>query len=321
MKKNVLGIVCPCYNEEEVLRDSNNKLQSLIKEMSKEGLISKESFIVYVNDGSNDNTWEIIKELYKNNKNVCGLNFASNRGHQNALYAGYMYVKDRADMAISIDVDLQDDLNALKQMVIKYTEGYDIVFGVKVDRSADSFLKKFTAETYYKVLNIFGSNAIKNHADFRLLSKLALEELSLYSENHLFLRGITRDLGLRWTTVDDVLKPREKGESKYTLSKMLNLAFNGITSFSIKPLTLIFYLGIVSILVSICFVIYTVVIHYMGMTVWGWSSMFASIWFLGGVQLVSLGVIGQYVGNTFIESKKRPRYFISESLEHPKKKN
>lgn len=321
MKNDVLAIVCPCYNEEEVLNDSNNKLQSLLKEMTKEKLISKDSFVVYVNDGSKDNTWEIIKELYKGNKNVCGLNFAANRGHQNALYAGYMFAKDRADMAISIDVDLQDDLNALKEMIKKYNEGYEVVFGVKVDRSADSFLKTFTAEAYYKILNMFGSNAIKNHADFRLLSKKALEQLSMYSENHLFLRGITRDLGLKWTTVDDVLKPREKGESKYTLSKMLTLAFNGITSFSIKPLTLILYLGIVSILVSIAFVIYTIVIHFMGITAWGWSSMFASIWFLGGVQLVSLGIIGQYVGNTFMETKKRPRYFISESLEHKKKDN
>ncbi len=311
-----LAIVVPCYNEEEALVDTNEVLIDLLNDLIKRKIIKDNSFILYVNDGSKDNTWEVIEKAYKDSKLVHGLNLAGNKGHQNALLAGLMTVKDEVDVSISIDADLQDDVGVIEEMINKYYAGCDIVYGVRNDRTSDSAFKKFTAEAFYKFMNIMGAKTVYNSADFRLMSNRALEELSLYSESHLFLRGLATELGFKTDCVYYKRSPRLKGESKYPLKKMISFAFNGVTSFSDKPLTMILYLGFIAILVSIIAVIYSLIQHINGQTIQGWTSLFASIWFIGGVQLVSLGIIGQYVGKTFIETKKRPRYYIERYLNH-----
>lgn len=316
MKNDVLAIVVPCYNEQEVLEKTNRVLQETLNDLKEKEKISPESYLLYVNDGSSDRTWELIREAYETEPCVRGISLAGNKGHQNALYAGLMFAKEKADVSISIDADLQDDVNAIEEMVDKYNEGYDIVYGVRSSRKKDSFFKKTTAQGFYKLMNSMGAKTVYNHADFRLMSKRTLEELSLYGETHLFLRGIAPELGFKSTTVSYARKEREAGVSKYPLKKMMSFAFDGITSFSVKPLTLILYLGIASVIFSFAIIIYALVRHFSGATVTGWTSMFASIWFIGGVQLAAIGVLGQYVGKTFIETKKRPRYFISEILSH-----
>ena len=313
-----LAIVVPCYNEEEALVDTNKVLNDLIKDLVIRNVIKDNSFILYVNDGSKDNTWNVIQDCYKNSKYVNGLNLAGNKGHQNALLAGLMQVKDEVDVTISIDADLQDDVGVIEEMINKYYAGCDIVYGVRNDRTSDSGFKKFSAEAFYKLMNYMGAKTVYNSADFRLMSNRALDELSLYSETHLFLRGLAPELGFKSDCVYYKRSPRLKGESKYPLKKMISFAFNGVTSFSDKPLTLILYLGFIAIFVSLVAVIYSLVQHFNGHTIQGWTSLFASIWFIGGVQLVSLGVIGQYVGKTFIETKKRPRYYIESYLNHDK---
>ncbi len=314
MKNDVLAIVVPCYNEQEVLDKTNLVLLGTLNELKEKGKISPKSFLLDVNDGSKDRSWELIREKYEADACVRGISLAGNKGHQNALYAGLMYVREKADIAISIDADLQDDVNVIEGMVDKYDEGYDIVYGVRSSREKDSFFKKTTAQGFYKLMNSLGAKTVYNHADFRLMSKRTLDELSLYGETHLFLRGIAPELGFRSTSVSYERKEREAGESKYPLRKMVSFAFDGITSFSVKPLTLILFLGIAAIIFSFAIVIYALVRHFTGATVTGWTSMFASIWFIGGVQLAAIGIVGQYVGKTFIEAKKRPRYFISEIL-------
>ena len=311
-----LAIVVPCYNEEEALIDTDKVLNDLLNDLVNRKIVKDNSFILYVNDGSKDNTWNVIKDAYKNSKYVHGLNLAGNKGHQNALLAGLMTVKDEVDVTVSIDADLQDDVNVIEEMLNKYYEGCDIVYGVRNDRTSDSFFKKFTAEAFYKIMNLMGAKTIYNSADFRLMSHRALDELSLYSETHLFLRGISTELGFKTDKVYYKRSPRLKGESKYPLKKMISFAFNGVTSFSDKPLILILYLGFIAILISFIAVIYSLVQHVSGQTIKGWTSLFASIWFIGGVQLVSLGIIGQYVGKIFIEAKKRPRYYIESYLDH-----
>lgn len=311
-----LAIVVPCYNEEEVLKDTNKQLIEVIKDLINKNKISDDSFIMYVNDGSKDQTWNEIVKAYKESNLVHGLNLAGNKGHQNALFAGLMKAKDEVDVTISIDADLQDDINVIEEMIDKYNDGIDIVYGVRNDRSSDSFFKRFTAQAFYKTMNFLGAKSIYNHADFRLMSKRSLDELSLYSESHLFLRGIATELGFKTDCVYYSRKERMAGESKYPFKKMVSFAFNGITSFSIKPLTMILYLGIVAILISIIAVIYSLVRHFQGETITGWTSLFVSIWFLGGVQLASIGMVGQYVGKNFIETKKRPRYYIESYLNH-----
>ena len=313
-----LAIVVPCYNEEEALVDTNKVLNDLIKDLVIRNVIKDNSFILYVNDGSKDNTWNVIQDCYKNSKYVNGLNLAGNKGHQNALLAGLMQVKDEVDVTISIDADLQDDVGVIEEMINKYYAGCDIVYGVRNDRTSDSGFKKFSAEAFYKLMNYMGAKTVYNSADFRLMSNRALDELSLYSETHLFLRGLAPELGFKSDCVYYKRSPRLKGESKYPLKKMISFAFNGVTSFSDKPLTLILYLGFIAIFVSLVAVIYSLVQHFNGQTIQGWTSLFASIWFIGGVQLVSLGIIGQYVGKTFIETKKRPRYYIERYLNHDK---
>lgn len=309
-----LAIVVPCYNEEEVFEDTNAVLVSLLKDLIKRKVIKSNSYILYVDDGSKDLTWNKIESAHENSKYVCGIKLASNKGHQNALFAGLMQVKDEVDISISIDADLQDDVNAIENMINKYYEGNDIVFGVRSDRSSDTGFKKTTAEIFYKLMNWLGTKTVYNSADFRLMSNRAMEELSLYSETHLFLRGIVTELGFKTDCVYYKRSPRLKGESKYPLKKMVNFAMDGVTSFSDKPLTIIMILGLIAVMFSIVSVIYSLIRHTLGYTIQGWTSLFVSIWFLGGVQLVSLGVIGKYVGKTYIESKKRPRYYIEKVL-------
>lgn len=311
-----LAIVVPCYNEEEVLETTNKELVRVLKDLIDKNKVSDDSYIMYVNDGSKDTTWNKILEAYNESKLVRGLNLAGNKGHQNALYAGLMYAKEDADMSISIDADLQDDTNVIEEMVDKYNEGIDIVYGVRNDRSSDSFFKRFTAQSFYRVMNMLGAKSIYNHADFRLMSKRAMDELALYKETHLFLRGIMPELGFKTDCVYYSRKERMAGESKYPLKKMLSFAFNGITSFSVKPLTMILWLGFIAILISFIAIIYSLVRHFQGATITGWTSLFASIWFIGGVQLVCVGVIGQYVGKTFMEVKERPRYYIESYKDH-----
>lgn len=311
---NRLAIVVPCYNEEEVLRDTNVALIKLLNDLIERGVIAENSYVLYVDDGSKDATWKIIEELFEQEKLVQGLKLAGNKGHQNALYAGLMAAKEAADVTISIDADLQDDVTVIEAMLNKYALGNDIVYGVRNDRSTDSFFKRLTAEGFYRFMNLMGAKTVFNSADFRLMSKRALEELALYSEDHLFLRGIVPELGFKSDCVYYKRSPRLKGESKYPFGKMLSFAFNGITSFSVRPLTFIMYLGFAAIMIAFVAVIYSVVRHFQGQTIQGWTSLFVSIWFLGGVQLVCLGVIGQYVGKTFVEAKKRPRYYIEHHL-------
>ena len=313
-----LAIVVPCYNEEEVLIDTNTVLVDLLKDLIKRKVIKANSYILYINDGSSDKTWEIIEKEHNNNKYVNGISLAGNKGHQNALFAGLMQVKDDVDISISIDADLQDDVKAIEEMINKHNQGCDIVYGVRNDRSSDTSFKKNTAEIFYKLMTFLGTKTVENSADFRLMSKRALNELSLYSESHLFLRGIAPELGFKTDCVYYKRSPRTKGESKYPFKKMLSFALDGITSFSDKPLTLIMVLGFAAVLFSFISVIYSLIRHAFGYTIQGWTSLFVSIWFIGGVQLISLGIIGKYVGKTYIEAKKRPRYYIESKRIHNK---
>ena len=309
-----LATVSPCYNEEEVLEHSVERLTALFNKMIEAGKISADSMMVFVNDGSKDRTWEIIREEHQKNKFVRGINLAHNVGHQNAIMAGMMTAKEWADAVITIDADLQDDLGALEQMVDSCNEGYDIVYGVKVSRQADPALKRFTAEAFYKLQSSMGVKSVFNHADFRLMSKRALDMLAEYGERNLYLRGLIPMIGLKSTTVDDVVGEREAGQSKYTLKKMLNLALDGITSFSVRPIYSIIYLGLFFILVS--FAIGICVIHAImaGTAVPGWPSLILSVWFTGGVMMTAIGVVGVYIGKIYTEVKHRPLYSIEEVL-------
>ena len=313
-----LMIVVPCFNEQEVLYDTAKQLTEVIENLIRKGKITQNSGILFVNDGSRDKTWELITEANKTNKYVYGLNLAANVGHQNALLAGLNTVKDICDIAISIDADLQDDINVIEQMVDKYYEGAEIVYGVRNDRKSDSFFKRFTAQAFYKFMSLMGVDTVYNHADFRLMSKPALNELSAYGERNLFLRGIVPKIGYKTDSVYYARKPRTAGESKYSLKKMLSFALDGITSFSIKPIKLVAALGAVIILCTVVAFIYTLISYFSGDTAAGWSSLMISIWFLGGVQLFSIGIVGQYVGKTYIETKQRPRYNIKEFLDNEK---
>ena len=310
-----LAIVSPCYNEEEVLESSIKRLTELYNQLIKEQKITPDSFFLFVNDGSHDKTWDIICQQHKANKFVHGVNLARNVGHQNAIMAGMMTAKDRADAAITIDADLQDDLAAIPQMIDDYAQGYDIVYGVKVSRTADPLLKRLSAVTFYKLQSKMGVESIYNHADFRFMSRRALEMLSQYKEKNLYLRGIIPTIGLNTTTVDDVISERTAGASKYTLSKMLNLAMDGITSFSVKPIYGIIYLGLLFILVCLGIGIYVVHALVAGTAVPGWASVILSIWLIGGLNLISIGVVGVYIGKTYKEVKNRPLYNIKEILE------
>jgi len=310
-----LAIVSPCYNEEEALVISSKRIVKLLNNLIAKGKISQDSFYLLVNDGSKDKTWDIIKSLHSENPCFKGLNLSNNVGHQNAIMAGMMIAKNYADGVITIDADLQDDLKCIEQMIDAYNEGYEIVYGVKVSRNSDSFLKKLSAEAFYKLQEKMGVKSIFNHADFRFMSKKALNILANYPEKNLYLRALIPMIGLKSTTVDDQIKPREAGKSKYTLIKMLNLAIDGITSFSIKPIYYIFFIGmlltITGVIGIISDVIYAIISNN---NVTGWASLILSIWILGGLLMASLGCIGIYIGKIYKEAKGRPLYNIESFL-------
>lgn len=313
-----LAIVVPCYNEEEVLPITFRQLSEKLDYLITARKIAADSSIIFVDDGSTDATWRLIEEQCGISCHIYGVKLAANSGHQNALLAGLMAAKDLADMAVSIDADLQDDTSAIEKMVDCYNEGCDIVYGVRSSRRTDTFFKRSTAQGFYKFMRAMGAKTVYNHADFRLMSKRTLEALSQYGERSMFLRGIVPLLGFREATVEYERGKRIAGESKYPFKKMLSFAFNGITSFSIRPISLISGLGAVIIFLSLIAFIYTLVSYFTGHTVAGWSSLILSIWFLGGVQLLSIGLVGQYVGKIYIETKKRPRYIV-EKISKPDK--
>jgi glycosyltransferase involved in cell wall biosynthesis len=310
-----LATVSPCYNEEEVLRRSTERLTTLFERMISEGLISEDSMMVFVNDGSHDRTWQIINELHQENHFVRGINLSRNVGHQNAIMAGMMTAKDWADAIITIDADLQDDIECIPQMVKHFEAGNDIVYGVKVSRKADPLLKRMSAMAFYKMQSSMGVESVYNHADFRLMSRRALQMLSGFGERNLYLRGLIPMIGLPSTTVDDVISEREAGSSKYTLKKMLNLALDGITSFSTRPMQAIFYLGVTFLFIAFCIGIYVAHALIVGTAVPGWSSLILSIWLVGGFVLISLGITGTYIGKIYTEVKHRPLYHIQDILE------
>ena len=309
-----LAIVSPCYNEEKVLRESARRLGELFDSMVADGRISPDSFMLFVNDGSRDSTWDIIAALHGADKRVRGINLARNVGHQAAIMAGMMTAKDWADAVVTIDADLQDDLRAIPKMVDDFARGYDIVYGVKVQRTADPLLKRLSAVAFYKLQAKMGVESIYNHADFRLMSRRALQMLAGYKETNLYLRGLIPLIGLEATTVDDVISERRAGHSKYTLAKMLSLALDGITSFSVKPIYCILWLGVAFILISLAIGIYVIHAIMAGTAVPGWSSLILSVWFVGGMVLISIGVVGAYIGKIYKEVKRRPLYNIKEIL-------
>lgn len=309
-----LGIVCPCYNEHEVLLESGERLTALLDGLVAKQKIAPDSFVLLVNDGSRDNTWQLIKQLHDTNHYFRGVNLAKNVGHQNAIMAGMMTAKDHCDAVITIDVDLQDDLSAMERMIDKYHEGYDIVYGVKVSRQGDSFLKKNTALMFYKFQQAMGVKAVYNHADFRLMSRRTLQQLSHFEERNLYLRGLIPMIGYPSATVEDVISARTAGQSKYTLKKMFTLAADGITSFSTKPISLILTAGIFCLLVSVGMFIYVLCSYFEHLAVPGWPSIMLSIWFIGGLLLLSIGIIGEYIGKIYIEVKHRPLYNIESIL-------
>ena len=310
-----LATVSPCYNEEEVLEHSVERLTQLFNHMIAEGKISNDSMMVFVNDGSKDRTWEIIEQLHAENRFVKGINLSRNVGHQNAIMADMMTARKWADAVVTIDADLQDDLGALEKMVDECNAGYDIVYGVKVSRKADPLMKRLSAEAFYKMQKSMGVESVFNHADFRLMSRRALDMLAGYHERNLYLRGLVPMVGLKSTTVDDVISEREAGQSKYTLKKMLNLAMDGITSFSVKPIYIILYMGILFMVVTLMIALYVVRALILGTAVSGWASLILSIWFVGGFILIALGIVGLYIGKIYTEVKGRPLYNIQEVLE------
>ena len=286
-----LAIVSPCYNEHEVLYESARRLTELLNDLIAKGKITKDSFILYVNDGSKDDTWDIICGLHASNRFVCGINLAHNVGHQNAIMAGMMTAKDRCDGVVTIDCDLQDDITAIERMIDLHADGIEIVYGVKVSRQADSFMKKFTAQALYRMQSSMGVDAVYNHADFRFMSSRALNALAQYPERNLYLRGIIPTIGFRTATVDDVISERIAGQSKYTLTKMLRLASDGITSFSSKPMIIVLATGNLMLISSLAMMVYVVISLLMGHYVPGWSSLMLSVWFIGSVITIGIGIL------------------------------
>ncbi|MBE6050222.1 MAG: glycosyltransferase family 2 protein [Clostridium sp.] len=310
----VLYLVVPCYNEEEVLHETSKRLLEKLTSMMEKGIVSNESKILFVNDGSKDKTWTIIEELHKKNDIFSGVNLSRNRGHQNALLAGLMTAKEYADMTISLDADLQDDIDVIDKFVAEYYSGSDVVYGVRSSRKTDTFFKRTTALGFYKFMNMLGADTVYNHADYRLMSKRALEGLSQFREVNLFLRGLVPLVGYKHSIVEYERHERFAGESKYPLMKMITFALDGITSLSIKPIRIVTGLGFFICFFSFIALIYSIVMKSMGNTVTGWTSLTLSIWMLGGIQLLSLGVIGEYIGKIYNETKQRPRFIISDKL-------
>lgn len=309
MKTPILYIVVPCYNEEACLEETKKQLLKKMTDLIHTDSVSQKSRIVFIDDGSKDKTWEMIS---KSPKTVVGIKLAHNRGHQNALLAGLMYAKEHCDISISIDADLQDDVNALDKMIKEYADGAEIVYGVRSERKTDSWFKRTTAQSFYKIMSFLGVETVYNSADFRLMSKRALEALSEYSEVNLFLRGIVPSIGFKTSTVSYARSKRFAGESKYSLKKMLNFAWDGISSFSTRPIRLILSLGIIVFLVSFGILIYSFVVKMLGHTVDGWTFTICSIWILGGLQMFALGIVGEYIGKIYAETKHRPKYIIEK---------
>lgn len=314
MKNTKLVIVVPCYNEEDVLRETTRQLSAVLNGMEQDGKI-EEGCLMYVDDGSRDATWKLIEELSQENQRVMGLKLAHNVGHQQALWAGLEWaVESRFNAIVSIDADLQDDVQAIIEMTDKFNKGIDIVYGVRKERKTDTLFKKHTAQAFYKLMSTMGGDIVYNHADFRLMSKRALQALIAHPERNLFLRGIVRSLGYPSAFVYYDRHERFAGESKYPLSKMLNFAIDGITSFSVKPLRLITTFGLLFMLVSICIIGYALYAHLIGHTIVGWTSLLVSLWFIGGAILTAIGIIGEYIGKIYKEVKRRPRYFIEKEI-------
>ena len=312
--EKTLYVVVPCYKEEEVLPETSKRLKAKLTALIAQGKISPRSRILFVNDGSKDRTWPIIEELHARDRIFSGVNLSRNRGHQNALLAGLMTAVQHADLMVSMDADLQDDIDAMDKMIDAYHEGYDVVYGVRASRKTDSFFKRFTAESFYKLMKAMGVDIVFNHADYRLMSRRAVEGLSQFKEVNLFLRGIVPQIGYSWTTVEYERAKRFAGQSKYPLKKMLSFAFDGITSFSVKPLRLILFLGAVIFALSLVMLLWTLIRWIAGATVSGWASLMCSIWMIGGIQLLALGVIGEYMGKVYSEAKARPRFIIERVL-------
>ena len=311
-----LVIVSPCYNEEAILAYSARELTQLLERLIASNKILPTSHVLYVNDGSRDRTWEMIEELHQENTFIDGLCLAGNVGSELAVMAGLMTAKEEADVVVSIDADLQDDLGAIEEMIDRYLEGYDIVYGVKKSRQADPFLKRTTAQTFYRLQQSMGIRMVYNHTNFRLMSRRALEALSRYPERNLYLRGIIPMLGYPSTTVDDIIRERVAGHSKYNYRKLLFLAVDGITSFTTRPISWIVGMGFFCLLISILMAVYVLVSYIEHLAVPGWASLMLSLWFIGSMLLLSLGVVGQYIGKIYIEVKDRPRYHIAQHLQH-----
>lgn len=314
MNNNKLIIIVPCYNEQEVIVNTIRTLTNLLTNMHVAHLISDDSKILLVDDGSNDNTWKIINEESSNNPKISGIRLTRNSGQQIALMAGYAQINGLCDMAVTIDADLQDDETKIIEMVERYKEGYDIVYGVRESRKVDSLFKRTSAQTFYRFMQAMGVKTVYNHAEYRLLSARAINQLLKYRETNMYLRGIVSTLGYKTACVYYDRKKREAGVSKYPISRLISLAFNGITSFSIRPMHMIMYLGIIFIFVAVCIVIWVLWCKLRGQAIVGWSSLIISIWFCSGCVLTSLGLIGEYVGRTYMEVKQRPRYAIMDEI-------
>ena len=318
MDKPTLYMVIPCYNEEEVLPVTAPMFLDKINQLIQELKISDQSRIMFINDGSKDKTWEIINQLANEDHHFMGISQSRNRGHQNAVLAGLMEAKDICDITISIDCDGQDDINAMDKMVDEYLSGAEVVYGVRSKRDTDTFFKRFTAEGFYKLLNWMGAEVVFNHADYRLVSSRVLKEFSNFKEVNIFLRGMIPLVGFKSTSVYYERHERIAGESHYPLSKMLSLAFDGITSLSVKPIRIITGLGVFISVLSFLLILYVLVSFFTGHAAPGWSSTLTVVCFIGGIQLISLGVIGEYVGKIYLETKARPRYIISERTDDKK---
>ena len=311
---NIIYLVVPCYNEEDVLRETASRLKEKMQGLISNKVISDKSRITFIDDGSKDKTWSIIEELNSNDKIFSGVKLSRNRGHQNALLAGLMTVKDYCDAAISLDADLQDDINVIDKFIEKFNYGCDVVYGVRSERKTDTVFKRTTAQGFYKIMKGLGVDIVYNHADYRLMSKRALDSLQDFKEVNLFLRGIVPLIGYKSDVVLYERNERFAGESKYPLKKMLSFAFEGITSFSVKPIRLILIVGILMFISSLAALLYFLIIWMAGKTVQGWTTVVASIWMLGGIQLLCLGVIGEYIGKIYIETKQRPKYIIDKFI-------
>ena len=313
--KKIIWLVIPCYNEQEVLPETSRQLEEIMRGLIKKDKISDKSKIAFVNDGSKDNTWNIITDLHEKNPMFTGINLAHNKGHQNALLAGLMTAKDYADAAISLDADLQDDVGVIEQFIDKFNEGKDVVYGVRSTRATDTVFKRSTAHAFYKLMKAMGADTLQDHADYRLMSKRALEGLAKYKEVNLFLRGIVPMIGYETDVVYYERHERFAGESKYPLKKMLSFAVDGITSCSVKPIRMITSLGTLVFTISIVMLIYFLIVWLLGHTVQGWTTIVISLWGIGGLILLSLGIIGEYVGKIYMEVKERPRFIIEKLLD------